>query len=301
MTRWLACSLVVAWTSPVCAQAALVNAADRTYLVEDGRVIGARDGTFVATSRGLVELRVDSVDVPLEGCPPGDDSDEDLVGAADRDHGGGVRVVAIAEDGASTVVFDDAPEVGPRDYDAGIETLSVLGTYVLGTAFYSSSNCMGAHPDDGGRRFIGYDLETGSALELAHDPRVARWAARQRARVLTVFSGVDMFDQRVSPPEVAALVPVFDRLGRVALDAIYILFTCYACSDVDDGTVGDWARYYSAAHVPSRLPVFLRDAITPTAAARTAVAATGARVSGAGMIDASIALRVRSAFATSTE
>jgi hypothetical protein len=161
MTRSLACSIVLAWTSPVCAQAALVNTAERTFLFDDGQVIGARNGTFVATSHGLVELRIEYVDVPLDGCVPGDETDDELVGPPARAQGVGLRFVAVAEDGTTTMLYQDAPERGLRDYEAGIPTLRVLGPYVLAIAYQSYSGCMGNRPDSMGNMFVGHDLERG--------------------------------------------------------------------------------------------------------------------------------------------
>jgi hypothetical protein len=297
----LSAVLAATWSTSVEAQAVIVNttssAGAQTLLVDGGHVVGARAGTFAATSRGLVELRTEQPTFPLAGCIAGDGVDASLVGPPSRPHGVGARVVAV-EGSAQTVVFADVPTSGGRYYDAAINSLQIVGSYVFVVASYSSGNCEGAHPDDGGSNFVLFDLERGHAIDLAHDPAVVAWTRLQRAHARAAFDRIETELQDAhAAPALVALVPVFDRLGRIALDAIYTMDSCYACTDADPESIGEWVRYASAAHVASRLPAFLRTVATPTNAARTAAASADRHVTGAGVVAPALASGIRSQFA----
>jgi len=240
------------------AQAALIVTGSDTVLIESGLERARRPGVWVPTSRGLVELRIGSVPMPLYDCEI--EPAPRLGRTADV-----ATLTAIEADGTQTALFDTSLDLG-RDHESFARIEAVVGSYVFAVDDRWDDNC-GAHGNSE-RSFVLFDLETRASIDVATDTRVRHWATGLVSAARDAFRAAETWDTEDQTPELVAFFPRLDERTLPHVDAVFVEFTCYACPDASGGSVAAWASYYSAAYVDAAPPVFLLDALRDTAAAR---------------------------------
>jgi hypothetical protein len=230
------------------------EAPPRTYRLaadESGRVIADEPGIVIATSRGEWRWETREEKVKTEPCdfgngPEGEVGEGVVTHASLRLRGGVDR---------QDVIVPQDPD-GVNDIQHGVQVLGSVGPYLFlqeGMYMYAC----GAHGGSNAK-FIAWDAERGKAVEmLAEMPDIE--ALKERAEKSLDEGDEDPDAHREdNPTELVQLVPKFDKLGRLSIDAQFSRWACYACSD------GLWSSYTRSALVTSgKAPERLSPYTTP--------------------------------------
>ena len=227
-------------------------------------MVGEREGLFVPSSRGLVEIRVIARDVTLPWCEEGVNSRTQAPDpVAHLEH-----VVAMRADSPwLTVVAEKEPTEG--EYQARTRVMGVVGSRVFLTVHTASSSC-GAHPD-WSTEFVVFDVETMAPVNLEEETDVQRWA-QHHIPERTCEAGCNC-----EPFTTLVLYPRFTAAGELRAAGVYLWREeSYVC------TSGEWGAYFSSVLVPAAAPAAWVRANQPLLAdARIAMEGQRGRLLGA--------------------